>query len=99
MSKPPENQQPGTSALQSPSTADLDDLKTAKKRQEYLDGVDFITGHARDRVMNKYTSGDQKLAWARVLIQGISAGVAVLRDTDLELLAKRIAELEEAVRK
>lgn len=68
---------------------------TGKKRLEYMSALDFIIENGRERVMNRWTKNEEKLAWSRVVVQAVSAGAALLRDHELEELTLRLEAIEE----
>jgi hypothetical protein len=70
------------------------DLKMILKRAELLAAARRVLDLSLDKIDNRYTKGSEKVAWARVVIQAITAADDVLNDADLEELKARIERLE-----
>ena len=73
--------------------------RVQSKRAEYSNGIDYVLELAREKLMNNYTKNQEKLQWARIIIQAASSGNDILRDTEIEELSLRITEIEEALKK
>lgn len=68
--------------------------KTPSKRKEYESAIDRILELSLAKIENRYTKGNERIAWCRVIVQAVSAGNDILSDHDLEDLKNRIEKLE-----
>lgn len=63
-------------------------------REEVLAVVAQVFDAALPRLSNRYLKNSEKVAWARVLVAAASAAAPLLRDEDLDELARRLDRLE-----
>jgi len=72
----------------------LKDEKIPLNRTEVLTALERIITLAFEKLGNRYTQNDQKLAWSRVIVSGCAAAGGLLRDVDLDELRLRVERLE-----
>jgi hypothetical protein len=70
-------------------------LNVSSKRQEYLDLIDHLLETCHSKAQSKYCKNSERIAWIRAATGLIGAGVAVLKDEEIEL---RVLELEKKLK-
>ena len=73
------------------------DSEMSLKRKDLLEAVQRVLDFSLERLNNRYTKNPEKIKWARVTIQAVTAANNVLRDQDLQELSDKVSLLERRV--
>lgn len=81
---------PGRSADENPGKI----AEKALNRQELLTALQTVLDASFEKMSNKYTKNVERQGWARLIIAAASASNDVLKDIDLDDIARRLEVLE-----
>jgi hypothetical protein len=76
----------------------LQDDQPATPRKQYLDYISRVLEMALYKFEHKQTKNSERIRWGRLIVHGITAGTAVLKDQDLEALQQRLQRVEAQLR-
>lgn len=85
----------GFNSVQEDRLKDSKNPVKALSRDDLLEAVAHVLDMAIERIEGRYTRNEERIKWARVAIQAVTAATEVLRDKALDELDRRVFTLEE----
>jgi len=76
-------------------TGESSDVNIPQERRDLLNDVQRVLRVAFLKFENERTQNSQRQAWGRLIVNGVAAAGALVKDSDLDDLLRRIEKLEE----